>query len=936
MKAGMPKLRRLVPALVAAAVALSPAGCGGDDDDAAAGAAASGAKAGRGGAGRGGRGGGGGKGGSATGGGVAGIESGGAGEPIGHAGDGSSGGPDNGQGGEGGAQATAFFGSVAGPLQGARVFLDRDGDFELDGDEPRATTDDEGHFTWPGVDAAEASRFQIVASVPASAVDSFTGEAVPHAFVLASPAGASPFVSPVSSLVAGVLGRYPGFTLEEAEASVRAKLGIDEAVSLFDDYVSDAASKSATASESAKLERAGRVLALSFGIDQTAIAALDDAAADAASVFSAVTYNAELQLGTVSTGIGGPTLDNGEAMAVAAFLKHIDATSFENRLDKSRRATRVDFFDTFADGAFIAFPGPNGGVLGYARIEPTSTDRDAFSLPQQDYAYDNLSSSYEPEPPIVDVGYALTRTGWRERTDTSDPPEFSSNADGSADQSSAFTRAAQRATSNAVDVSGRLIRSYAKGIDLVDRDERFGPGAVAYRLTVNATRDEYEAFDDDDQDNPVHPELPTLTDLDAVEAMYGPSGRSLRTLSGLNMRLLDDGSLSFTNGRDETALPLVGSWQRRTVEKNGLIELIVPPSYKAQFELADAATDLFLAVIDGQGFLGTVKRAGVTDTEDYYLLNQAAFDAVLAAAVANDDAVATFGQVAVDGTIEGATVFLDLNDNTVLDAGEPTSVSDSNGAYSLYWSERDTVAHSLVAVIPANALTHLPEQSDLYRVTQPFSLRAPPGTTLLTPYTTLIWYALETDAASDYAEAEAAIAAIVGTSGSLDTYVNASDADQEKVRLVAGTIAETLKEARSRILSRGRGVAAVVTNPDSFVVYKAIVGATYRTLAKTVAKVDEALANPTPPANLDSFVDGPDWSDVLEALAEGLFASFKEVFDSVDRAILGAVIDKVVEEVFGDSFFGWLFSPAISCFIKMKFFDLPCETPDLDPYDPWG
>jgi len=42
--------------------------------------------------------------------------------------------------------------------------------------------------------------------------------------------------------------------------------------------------------------------------------------------------------------------------------------------------------------------------------------------------------------------------------------------------------------------------------------------------------------------------------------------------------------------------------------------------------------------------------------------------------------------VAVDGYLQGATVFLDMNRNGVLDAGEPSTVTDLNGRYALDYS----------------------------------------------------------------------------------------------------------------------------------------------------------------------------------------------------------------------------------------------------------
>jgi hypothetical protein len=659
---GTVALKRL---LAAACVVLAAVTCGGDDGNGDAGSSGGGGQGGTSGSG-------------------AGAEPGGAGGSDGH-------------GGAGGAP-TSHSGVVAGYLRGATVFLDLNEDFVHDSNEPSATTRSDGSFELELSGDIDPGSFPVVVLVPDTAIDSYTGEAVVDPYVLAAPAGANTFVSPLSSLVMGLLARYPSFSLEEAEASILSKLAVGDGKSLFSDYVADSASSSSTAAESQKLHRAARVVAMSFGIDLRQIDSSTTTRAEAVDAFTLVTHNAESQLATIASAVGAD-LDNDHLLTVAAFLKHVETASLDERLDKSRRAVRADFFDTFADGAYLAFPGPNGAVVGYGTLRPTSTDRDDYSLPQQDYVWDNDTETYVPEPRELDTGYNLTAGGWVVRTEANSDPSFASNADGSADRTGELMRSAQRATSNAVDLSGRLMRSYAKGIDFADRDARFPSGAVGYRLALNARSDEYEASEDDTY----NPGLFDLTTLDDVETAYGPNGAFLRTSTALNLMLMSGGVVLFSSGRDEMSLPLAGTWRRRVVEGVELIEIEIPVAYKAEFDFSDPTSDLIIAIIDGHARRGTVTPAGIADTQDYYVLDETAFDAVVAAAVAYDDGTYVFGQVAAEGYLEGATVFLDLDDDGVLDAGEPASTSDESGAYMLFWSERDVAAHSIAAIVPATA-----------------------------------------------------------------------------------------------------------------------------------------------------------------------------------------------------------------------------------------
>lgn len=143
-------------------------------------------------------------------------------------------------------------------------------------------------------------------------------------------------MSPLSSMVTGLLLRYPGFSLEEAESAVRAKLAVGASVDLFADYVADGASNSGTAADSGKLERVARVLSVSFGIDFDQIGAHADVTAEPLAAFSLVTQNAELQLAGVASAVAAEQSEN-RLVTIAAALKRIDGASLEARLDRSRK-----------------------------------------------------------------------------------------------------------------------------------------------------------------------------------------------------------------------------------------------------------------------------------------------------------------------------------------------------------------------------------------------------------------------------------------------------------------------------------------------------------------------------------------------------------------------------------------------------------------------
>lgn len=126
----------------------------------------------------------------------------------------------------------------------------------------------------------------------------------------------------------------------------------------------------------------------------------------------------------------------------------------------------------------------------------------------------------------------------------------------------------------------------------------------------------------------------------------------------------------------------------------------------------------------------------------------------------------TLAGVAVDGYLAGATVFLDLNRNGVLDAAEPSTATDAKGAFHL---NTNAAAGALVGA-------HLSVfQGTDTSTGAPFThsmtaLVADPHQALhpITPLTTLAAAMVDSGAASSLAEANARIAQVFGLSSAAD------------------------------------------------------------------------------------------------------------------------------------------------------------------------
>jgi hypothetical protein len=140
---------------------------------------------------------------------------------------------------------SAITGKVAdGYLVGASVFLDKNGNYQLDTGEPSATTDANGAYTLT-VDAADVGLYPIVAlAIQGVTVDKDTNQAVANSYLLSLPkysvsgTVSSNFISPMSSQLREMMetGNYQ--TIQQAMEDLRVKLGMPAGTNMAGDYIS--------------------------------------------------------------------------------------------------------------------------------------------------------------------------------------------------------------------------------------------------------------------------------------------------------------------------------------------------------------------------------------------------------------------------------------------------------------------------------------------------------------------------------------------------------------------------------------------------------------------------------------------------------------------------------------------------------------------------
>jgi hypothetical protein len=135
-------------------------------------------------------------------------------------------------------------GNVAdGYLVNATVFLDKNGNYQLDADEPSTTTDAHGEFMLK-VGSSDVGKYPIVAlAIKGVTVDKDTNQTIASSYVLSMPkdsvtgTASNNFISPITSLVREMreTGNYA--SLQQAMDALSTKMGLPAGTDMMADYI---------------------------------------------------------------------------------------------------------------------------------------------------------------------------------------------------------------------------------------------------------------------------------------------------------------------------------------------------------------------------------------------------------------------------------------------------------------------------------------------------------------------------------------------------------------------------------------------------------------------------------------------------------------------------------------------------------------------------
>lgn len=121
----------------------------------------------------------------------------------------------------------------------------------------------------------------------------------------------------------------------------------------------------------------------------------------------------------------------------------------------------------------------------------------------------------------------------------------------------------------------------------------------------------------------------------------------------------------------------------------------------------------------------------------------------------------TMSGKAIDGYIQGATAFLDINANGVKDASEPSDVTDELGQYDFNLSSTQSECQNYAATIidvPVGAIdSDYPDEpiAEAYRLTYPPAMATTTDEDILavTPLSTIVWDGIQRDLEAESTEA---------------------------------------------------------------------------------------------------------------------------------------------------------------------------------------
>jgi hypothetical protein len=231
-----------------------------------------------------------------------------------------------------------------------------------------------------------------------------------------------------------------------------------------------------------------------------------------------------------------------------------------------------------------------------------------------------------------------------------------------------------------------------------------------------------------------------------------------------------------------------------------------------------------------------------------------------------------------DGYLAGATVFLDKNGNYMWDEGEPKTVTDANGAYTLTVDPADVGKYPIVAL----ALKGVTTDSDTGLLLNSYLLSMPKesvsgtvSSNFISPMSTQIRELMATgkytkDQAMDQMRTQLKLPA--GTDMLADYMINPGSANSQAMHSAAQNMASLMGSQMSQVLSSSGSTPTVDVNR-----YRGMMGAIFSNMStikgpgsSTDTKTAMTNLMGTMTANLPSIVQGQPYRNMSSFFKPGM------------------------------------------------------------------
>jgi outer membrane murein-binding lipoprotein Lpp len=537
---------------------------------------------------------------------------------------------------------------IDGYIEGATVCLDTNANQACDAGEPSATTAKDGSYK---LDTSTLTAEQIKAAhlltvVPTTAKDAddagkTLAEAGKKGFSLLAPAAAyvsadgtavtGAVISPLTTLVSHDM-IASGTVLDTAKSNVRARLNLDAATDLTQDFV---------AKKDTGLMQTAQMLTVAIGEVKAAAKTADTTATDRQALFAALDY-LQKQVAALKTAYDAAKTENPTATPVT-LLGEANKTEAAKPVVADLLAEAKKTTESSAVSSVVALI-ESGFYSASHVLETASTNYTAYYSKimgaagkiTADNNYKLTDGKWVKDTDNSTSDWQLTSTGWKSSAcATGESISYNAGSDGVTTVKNC-NGTTFRVTARAVDASGQTLKALGLEPPTAFAETKMPAGSQLiwwsdvnpedeFSLYTGYAISKYEWNNSTSTDNYV-----PYTSLDSFIAAHtqSTSGSTNSSYifqwSGLYFSFAADGALTLFNGYSNSTKIGTATYTRRTVHGVEVLTLNTQAPYQ------DAGERIFFAVKDGKVYGGSYTPKGTANTLNPSF-NKTMMNAILAA-----------------------------------------------------------------------------------------------------------------------------------------------------------------------------------------------------------------------------------------------------------------------------------------------------------------